>query len=360
MRGGPFDTQAFTKYDGVRMKKRTIGLLAVGLLTAIVVSVVLHLMQAGKSPVSGFVAADQRSLFPSLRQDRQEIRLIRIEGPGGPVSIERGRKGWKLLERDGYPIRDGAVQELLDGLGALRATYVSAEKDPPYESYGLADPKRDAGASPRVTVISAQGTSLASAAIGHTFSAPGGTRLSKVFVRRNGEARVWLADGKVRVEGSPLEWLPQSIVDVPRRQVSEMTTTGANGERITIRREADAAFELADGAPDQHDRAAVDAMASALEGLRFQEVRAAGKVEAVGKPSGRASITTDDGLIYRVRLVEESEDVWAIFSADVRQPPAGRAGERARSFNARHAQWAYKLQGYVVDYLRTGPDDLGR
>jgi hypothetical protein len=139
-----------------------------------------------------------------------------------------------------------------------------------------------------------------------------------------------------------------------------MTTTGANGERITIRREADAAFELADGAPDQHDRAAVDAMASALEGLRFQEVRAAGKVEAVGKPSGRASITTDDGLIYRVRLVEESEDVWAIFSADVRQPPAGRAGERARSFNARHAQWAYKLQGYVVDYLRTGPDDLGR
>jgi hypothetical protein len=246
---------------------------------------------------------------------------------------------------------------------------VSAEKDPPYESYGLADPKRDAGASPRVTVISTQGTSLASAAIGHTFSAPGGTQLSKVFVRRNGEARVWLADGDVRLEGRPLEWLPQPIVDVPRRQVSEMTTTGTNGERMTIRRDADAALELADGAPaDQHDSAAVDAMASALEGLRFEEVRAAEKVEDAGSASGRASIATDDGLIYSVRLIEESEDVWAIFSADVREPPAGGqtaamdepAAAAGQRFNSRHGRWAYKLPGYVVDYLRTGPGDLTR
>jgi hypothetical protein len=132
---------------------------------------------------------------------------------------------------------------------------------------------------------------------------------------------VWLADGDVRLEGRPLEWLPQPIVDVPRRQVSEMTTTGTNGERITIRRDADAAFELADdGAPDRHDSAAADAMASALEGLRFEEVRAAGKVEAAGSALGRAAITTDDGLVYRVRLIEESEEVWAIFSADVHEP----------------------------------------
>ncbi|MGH2350077.1 MAG: DUF4340 domain-containing protein, partial [Chloroflexota bacterium] len=286
---------------------------------------------------------------------------------------------WRLASRDGYPAQASHVDTFLQRVADLRTAYVSEqEQQLRYEEYGVAEPDLSASRAVKVTLRNNADDTLERVIVGHTFSAPGGTQLKKVFIRREGDPRVWLADSDLQVDSDPLAWLDRHIVDVPHGRVTELVTIAPRGERLAIRRSNDGDLRVAEGLPPGEDVRGpwvLNRMASALEGLKFDDVRSAGSLPEGESDAWQSMVRTADGLTFHIRLLPRAEEYWAVFSAEAGaqgRPPDGaatpapgggadappEAAEQAERFNARHSGWAYQMPPYSAERLTTRARDL--
>lgn len=368
-------------HDGGLSGSSVLIIAAVVIITLTLLALVLYLVESDQGPVSGFTPADNRHLLPNLADRTNEVSRVAVEGQGEKLQFQKEGEGWHLLERSGYPVRDNAIESLLGELGDLRANYVSTQDDPPYEEYGVAESGQSINKAVHVTAQTVEGEALANVTVGHRLSVPGDITRTNVFVRRDRDPRVWLADSDLQPSTDPLSWLWRDIVNVPKTQIADVTTVGTKGQEIVIRKE-DSTFHLARGMPGDRDVTAasphIGALTRAFENVQFNDVRSAEQIVRQGRSAGRASVSTEDGLTYEVQFIENADELWAVFSAEMRnrlvkdvsadgtspsQTPESdktdaAARRRVKAFNARHGDWAYLLPNHVVVQLRTRPEDL--
>jgi hypothetical protein len=360
-------------------KGRSLLPIILGSLGAVVViggALLVFLAQMQTTGVSGFESADGRALLEGLADDRlPEARTVTIEAEGGGLTLERAEAGWRLAEADGYPVREGAVDEFLRALSDLRAVYVSAREAPPYAEYGVNAPGTPPVATTRVSVLNGDGETMARASFGHAFSAPGASQDRAVFVRIADDPRVWLADGALSVPMEPNDWLNNRILDIPGERVRRLALSGAGSEPVEVVRGKEGMLELAErpsGDVELKGQWVLDMLSGLFSRLTFERVRAfdslPGGVEAVRE----AVVETDDGVAYTVRLLSRGrdpaaaetaaateEEIWGTLSAEVAAGANGEdAARTAELFNGRHSGWAYVLPLYFVERLSVGPDDI--
>ncbi len=314
-----------------------------------------------ESGVAGF-ETQEGYLLPGLREKLGRVARVDILGLEGPITLSKEDRTWRMLENGGYPADGAAVDAAIRSLAELRAAYVSkAEMEP--ERHGVAAPGSGYGSGTQLTLRDGAGASLAQVIIGPPFSAPGTAVEPMLFARIGDDPRVWLAAGALEVAADPLVWLNRDIADIPRSQVTAVTTKAPDDQRLTIRRSPEGDLAVVEGlSPGSHIKGpgTLLSVASLMEQMRFEAVRPL--VQAPNPPqSWEAAVETDRGIIYRIRLLERAADgYWGAVTASVSGAASPEAVRNADAFNDRHARWAYLLPRYVTERLATRPEDLAQ
>ena len=250
------------------MNARSLYVLIAAAVVAVGAAVALRSLHAPRTD------ADERDqpLLPALRGHVNDVSGITVTGAGGKVvvTLVRGKDGWTIAERSGYPADIGPIRELLVKLD--RATLVEPKTGNPkrYRDIGVDDVK-DAGA--KGVHVDLAGLANPVGLIVGTFGPSSGT-----FVRRDGEAQSWLASGNLDVPKTVAGWEKRDVVDLPAARLASISLRAPGGGKLDLYREHanDASFKVVDvpaGRKVEQGQAAT--VAAALSGLRVDDVAAA-------------------------------------------------------------------------------------
>lgn len=138
--------------------------------------------------------------------------------------LERRGEVWGLAQAGGYPVRAERAAALVDGLLGLR---LDRPVDGTPEQLAVADPDAVAGAGTLVRVLAVSGALLGSIIVGPADGPP--------YVRRPGEAVVWLASSHLAAGADPLAWTGGRLPPPGNLTLGQGTDTEAMEVRKGVR-----------------------------------------------------------------------------------------------------------------------------
>lgn len=284
------------------MNAKRLGLLAV--IAVALVGIALALRTGHNAPAEN--APRDQPLLPALRDHVNDVSAITLTGPGDKViaTLARGKNGWAIAERSGYPADVTAIRQLLVKLG--RSTLIEPKTTNPqrYADIGVsAVTSKDA----KGVQVDIAGLSAPARLIVGTYSAPA----QGTFVRRVGEEQSWLASGDLSVPKAVSDWEKRDVVDIAADRIDSVTLTPPGGKavRLSRRHPGDANFALDDiPAGRQLDPGMAATVAATLSGLRVDDAFPAKDVPPPDRPY-KADYTTFDGVkIEAVAWAKEGRD----------------------------------------------------
>lgn len=311
------------------MNQKTLIGLAIAALLALIAAVALNHTQ---KPVteSGEATA---YLAPGLRDHLNDVDKIVVTGAGDKTiaTLTRGKDGWGVAEKGGFPVDTGKLREFLFKLAdAKQVEQKTANKDK-YAALGVEDVSAKDAKGVQVELDGlAQPLKLI---VGTPSTRGGGT-----YVRRAGDAQSWLASGSLTLEKNAADWLKKDLADIAADRVQSVTLEHADGTPVHVAKSAagDANFVLAD-IPKGREAGAeysINGPASALAGLRFDDVLPAKDAAPADKPL-KARYALFDGLVIEATAWEQDGKDYAQFvaSLDATQADKGIAAaqEKAKS-----------------------------
>jgi len=280
------------------MTRRSLGTLT--LLAAVLVAVAIYVSGTRRTEQAAGVG---ELLYPGLEASLDQVKTIRIVGPGEStaVTLTRADSGWQVTERSGYPADASHVRTLLLGLAQARVLEEKTSLPANYPSLGVEDLT---GAGATGTGVELEGSPQpVSLLVGKSSGARSG------FVRRKGEAASWQIGTSIAVERDPAKWLATKLLDIgaDRIQSAEFVAAGKRPWSAAKSSRADLAFAVkGKPASGKSDSGNVDRIASSLAGLRLTDVRRASD-GADMKPAATATYRTFDGLVLAVEGYTEGD-----------------------------------------------------
>jgi len=212
------------------------------------------------------------------------------EPAGDPLVLSLGDEGWVSASHFDYPVRDGALDGLLDLLDGLAVAAPVAEQPVRHASLNVAD-----DTFTRRVVVTADGEE-------HTLLL-GAAQGSAAYVRVAGEGEVYRVRGlrPSSVPDTAGRLFDRQVVDLTVGAVDSVTLSGPEGERFALRREGDGDDDVAwvgDHLPEGRrvDPEAVEDLLRSVARLRMEEPVAGARAEEHGLHDGvRLAWTTSDG-----------------------------------------------------------------
>ena len=171
----------------------------------------------------------------------------------------------------------------------------------------------------------------------------------------------WLVRSVFQPKTDTGEWLDKQVVDVELARIQEVDVSPLNGASYEIRRDKPtvANLSLVD-IPKGRELAyagATDAVAGAITGFTFDDVRPAKDFDFSDGHAARLVARTFDGLTVTVQTVQQGHDYWATVFAEGAAGKA-EAQRQARTIDARASGWAYKLPPYKGQQFMTSLESL--
>ena len=159
-----------------------------------------------------FESADQKLLFPTLREGLNDVDTVTVTGAGGTViaTVERGDNVWTLAERAGYRANVATVRRNLIGLADAQIIEEKTSEPEQYARLGVEDIDNPDAAGTRLTIESAEQSF--DLIVGTT-----GVRGDLAYVRRFGEAQSFLVSADLELNSDTGTWLETGLLDVPAR-----------------------------------------------------------------------------------------------------------------------------------------------
>lgn len=337
---------------------RSLGILAAvtGILVLAAVLAVLWRHDATVSVVNDAPA------FPGLEQKIPDIARIEMswnsDGAIEQVSIVRDSDEWRIEQKNGYPANIGKVRDFILSLAELKLVEAKTADPARYARLGVSDVTEAGSEATRVRLAGRDGAAFADVLIG--IDRTNGLGGSMLYLRQHGEARSWLAHGRVDDVQRIASWTDETVIDIGADRIQEIHLTAPDGEVLEVRRtaEGEVPFELVN-MPEDRTLATfytLNEITDGLSQLKFEDVRAMQGMTF--EPSlGNAIYQTRSGLTVIVDFAKVpgaagTVETWTHFSINV----APDATEEAKSFAAanseRLARWAYRLSDSRLQRLR--------
>lgn len=272
--------------------------------------------------------------FPGLAPRLAQASRIELRrGTQGTTLIRQG-EAWAIAEQQGYPARPERVREMLTGLTELRLMEERSADPALWPRLGVEDPASPGSTATLLRVLDAPGGVIAEVVLGRRRMRTQGNAPESIYVRRPGEARAWLAEGRLGADADPQLWLNRDLATLApaRLRRVEITRTGQPPLVLARAGEVDAPLDIItpQDAPVA-DRIALDEVGRAFDMLSFVEVRTAAPGEALGE----ARFHYTDDVTITVSPHRDGEFFWVRLAAS--------GGEEARALQARFQGWAFQL-----------------
>ena len=292
------------------MNAKTLYLLIAIAAAALIGAVAINLANRPASNVS----EQARPLAAELKDHLNDVSAITLTGAGDKVlvTLKRDKDGWSVAERSGYPADLAKIREFL--LKLAQATLIEQKTANPkhYADLGV-DAVKDKDAKGILVEISGLAQPLRLIVGNYNGGGGGGT-----FVRRDGDAQSWLANGNLTVAHNVGDWEKRDLADVQANRLRAVTLTGRDGKVLKIAKEnaGDANFKVADvpkGREVGSDFVA-NGLASTLAGLKADDAFPAKEAVPADKTI-KAEYAAFDGLVVEATGWDKDGKDYAQFAA---------------------------------------------
>ncbi len=299
-------------------RKHVAALLAVGLGVAA--------CDGGKKPERATAerqATDEKlfaSKAPGADTKAPVFTQLTVRAKGGTTTLERRDGVWRITAPVSAPADRYAVEAILGPLQSAKFRSIVAEDptDADLEKYGLKSPTFTVTA--KAYVPDAQGGGESDASRQRTVTLHGGHENAfdgSVYVRREGDPRVYAAEGAVRfaLDKGPLELREKTFLGVDEATLKSIEVkTRAGG--WTLERGEDKAWRMVRPSALRADEGKVKALLGELKGLLALDFPTdsaeARKKLGFDTPGVDARFTPATGAPVRVRLSEVDSRVYAL------------------------------------------------
>ncbi|TVR96821.1 MAG: DUF4340 domain-containing protein [Rhodospirillales bacterium] len=331
------------------MKSKSVGILAVVTVVAVVAAAVAIWFRPGVDTLSG----DDAPAFPLVRNQPDAVARITIADAEGRFSLVRDGAGhWGVEDRDGFPADTAKVRALVAGMADMRLTEAKTARPDRFHRLEVEDLDTPGAKSRRIRVSAADGRMLADVLVGRRAYGVTGGREAGTYLRRAGDRHAWLAGGTLDVDAAAGAWLRREVVDISPDQVSRVSVAPAEGESYAASREAPDQDLRLDSLPE--GRAArpqdVRRLASLLSRIELMDVA---RAEAIPLPEDAASVTVETfaGLRVGYRLAAIDDLPWAVFTAEVGPDADPAARDAAREIAGRVDGWVFRMHRSVANQM---------
>ena len=289
-------------------------------------------------------------LLPGFSDVANDAERVEVSTPAGEndVTLRRARDRWVVSERDDYPADMSRLRQLMIALAEAEIVERKTSDPERYDRLGVGDPA-DGGNGSRVSISGPDfeyGVIVGNAATGDSR-----------YVRPDGSETSYLVDRDPGLPESLTDWLAPDVLDIDAGRVRSVAIVHADGETIVIEKneESQDDFDVLDipGGRELRYATIANNIAGALGGLKLEDVRAAGALQA----ESTARFETWDGLVVTAETGSAGSDSWVTFSAQA-EADAGDAGGAASAINERVTGWQYRLPTSKYDLLTRRWDDL--
>ncbi|KAA0206298.1 MAG: DUF4340 domain-containing protein, partial [Proteobacteria bacterium] len=206
------------------MKSRTLVILLATLAVLVALAIAVSLSQQPGRATGAL-------LYPGLTEQLNTVDSVVLRTGGNKVvaTLERGKAGWTVRERDGYPADLGRLRKNLIALAEATITEEKTSNPEFYDRLRVDDIEKDSAAGLRMDLGSA-GKPVASVIIGSTAVAGA----DSAYARRAGEAQSWLVRGAFDLPRETAGWLDKTITNIPASRIAAVTITHPDGSRLKI------------------------------------------------------------------------------------------------------------------------------
>lgn len=317
-----------------------------------------------------------KPLFPDLAKRANDVAALELESTKGKIRIERSNDAWVIPDKGGYRAKADLTRKNILGIIGLETLEPRTDKPELYnliqvnepKDYQPADEAAKSEAGPIIArLLDDKGQPLAALVVGKVKTRELGSRPAEIHVRKLGEARAWLAKGRVDLPADMSAWLDKDMVKIERARVASAYVQHADGEKLTLLR-----TNAADGTAKDDFRPAgipagkkvasqydANSLPGALAFISFDDVAKADSKD-FSKPT-LSVIETLDGvrvtiksipaadkkawiavaLEYDPALVKPDAENTALFKEDA-------AKKQVEEANARMQDWAYLISEYAA------------
>ena len=290
-------------------------------------------------------------MFPDLAPALQQASRIEITSKGKTLVIAKTDDVWGVADLGGYRVQGVKLREMLTGLTELRIVEPRTSDPEQFSRLGLDDPAKPDGTATLLRVLDGGGKKLVEIITGHRRMRTQGNVPETIYVRRPGENRSFLAEGRLAVDADPALWLDRDLMNIANTRIA--TVTIRNGEQVLEFVRADGKLVLRKPEnPGPLDDFKLEEVARALETLSFQEVKAAN--DTPGEKIGSGVFVTTDGLSVTTDVYRAGNDIWARFDVAGSDPVKAEVNVLA----ARLHGWAYQLGSWKQKALAPSLEDL--
>jgi hypothetical protein len=303
-------------------------------------------------------------MFPGLVDKVNDVRRVKVTRGTGTSTLvatqKDGKVAWNLTELYNYPVPLLSVRAVAAGMAQVARIEAKTTRPAKYSKIRVEDPKGKKSRSARVELFGKSGEKLADLIVGMEKPSLGGP--GQLYVRRPGEKRAWLAQGKIAVPEKREGWVDQMIVeiDLPRVRETTLFVTGEKPLRIFKKAERDQDFAV-EGMPEGYELKELfgaEDISRAIQNLAFEDVRPAKQIGLDITKAPHVRHITFDGLIVEGWLKTVGKKHWVTFRA--RPNPAPLKGEKvdkakiakeAAKINRVNGGWAYTVSKFETKNL---------
>jgi len=308
------------------MKTKTLYILIGVALIALIAVFAMNRASAPKVDV----ADRAQPVVPGLKEHLNDVTGLTFVGAGDKtlVTLRREKDGWVVAENSNYPVDLTKLREYL--LKLSQATVIEEKTSNPkrYAELGVDDVKDASAAGVRLDIAGlAQPTKLI---VGNFNGAGGGG----TFVRRDGDAQSWLANGNLTVAKNVADWEKRDLADIAANRISSVTLTSADGKtwKAFKQQAGDANLQVADvpqGREVSSDYAA-NSVSTVLSNLRADDAMPAKDAAAPDK-TAKVHYVMFDGVTVDAMTWQKDNKDFAQFAASLDTAAANAEIDRAQT-----------------------------
>ena len=305
-------------------------------------------------------------VFPGLVAHLNDVARIETVKAGEKATLTRNGQGedapWLLVEAGNYPGKIDRIRQALIGVGQIETTEAKTRVPDHYAKLEVEDPSQADAKSGRITLFDAGGKTLADLIVGKSNAATGGQ--DTLYIRRPGDARAWLARGKLDLPESRYGWVDTNFLTVDLLRIKRATLNQPGKPALSVFKndpsERDFTIDKQPANSEIKDIFGAEDIARIVQSVNFEDVKPTAEMDVPtnGKPWGE--FWTFDGLKVSlfVKEIDGKDWVAVVASPGEGTTPNETIQKEVADLNARLSAWRYQLGSFEYTGLHKTMADL--
>lgn len=327
---------------------------------AVVAAMVLLAFVFGSRDLPQSGGAEHNAVWlPQLKPKLADLQRLQVRGATEAVTLQKGKKGWGVQERAGYPVAFSRLESLLDALARARTVEQKTARAEHLERLGLNDIEKPDSKAVLIEGWAAAKEPLFRVLIGNEADGREGR-----YVRDAANNQAWLIDTSPDALASVGDWLDPRMLGLDFARVSDVVRVIQGKEGFAASRQRDATSSLnvkvLPAGKKLKYQTAFDNAARAVLTATVEDVKPLAELDFMPDKSALTSVTLFEGVRIDIAAIKREDGNWVRFDVSFDEAKAGdkadtktTAGPRkeATDLGARLHGWAFKISDYVYDEL---------